>query len=85
MGENGGISGIVYYATTRAEDDPAYAAAELWEPGIPRVQVALYTDGDSDNIPLGWHDGTGLKGPEDIDWNGDGLYELSDGFYRRSS
>ena len=27
-GENGGISGIVYYATTRAEDDPRLAVAE---------------------------------------------------------
>lgn len=43
-GENGGISGIVQYATTRAEDDPRYAAAEFWEPGIPRVQVNLYQD-----------------------------------------
>ena len=41
-GENGGISGIVYYAITRAEDDPALAAAEPWEPGIPRIQVNLY-------------------------------------------
>ena len=41
-GENGGISGIVYYAVTRAEDDPALAAAEPWEPGIPRVTVNLY-------------------------------------------
>ena len=40
-GENGGISGVVIYAVTRAEDDPAQAAAEEWEPGIPRVQVAL--------------------------------------------
>jgi hypothetical protein len=41
-GENGGISGIVHYETTRAEDDPAYAGAEPWEPGIPRVPVFLY-------------------------------------------
>jgi hypothetical protein len=41
-GENGGISGVVLYAVTRAEDDPAYAAAEVWEPGIPRVTVNLY-------------------------------------------
>lgn len=40
--ENGGIAGIIQYATTRAEDDPRYAAAEPWEPGIPRVQVNLY-------------------------------------------
>ena len=49
-GENGGISGIVYYATTRAEDDPRFAAAEPWEPGIPRVQVNLYQDSNGDGI-----------------------------------
>ena len=38
-GENGGISGIVFYAVTRAENDPRYAAAEVWEPGIPGVTV----------------------------------------------
>ncbi len=41
-GENGGISGIVFYAITRAEDDPEMAAAEPWEPGVPRVEVNLY-------------------------------------------
>lgn len=46
--ENGGISGIVHYAATRAEDDPRLAAAEPWEPGIPRVQVNLYRDDDDD-------------------------------------
>jgi hypothetical protein len=46
--ENGGISGIVYYATTRAENNPAYAVGEEWEPGIPNVQVNLYTDADRD-------------------------------------
>jgi len=49
-GENGGISGIVYYSTTRAENDPRYAAAEPWEPGIPRVQVNLYQDTNFDGI-----------------------------------
>lgn len=43
-GENGGISGIVYYASTRAESDPRLAAAEPWEPGIPRVKVRLYRE-----------------------------------------
>lgn len=42
IGENGGISGMVYYATTRAEDDPRYAAVEPWEPGIPNVLVRLW-------------------------------------------
>lgn len=41
---NGGISGIVFYAVTRAEDDPRFAAGEEWESGIPRVQVNLYRD-----------------------------------------
>lgn len=50
-GENGGISGMVFYAVTRAEDDPALAAAEPWEPGIPRVQINLYQDSDYNSIP----------------------------------
>ena len=49
-GENGGISGMALYAITRAEDDPAYTAAEEWEPGIPRVQMALYQDADNNDI-----------------------------------
>ena len=43
-GENGGITGIVFYDTTRAENDPRYNAGEPWQPGIPRVQVNLYRD-----------------------------------------
>ncbi len=74
VGENGGISGIVFYATTRAEDEPQFAAAEEWEPGIPRVQVALYADGDIDTFPLGdFPNGVG-----DIDWNGDGVLDGDD-------
>ena len=75
---NGGISGVVIYPTTRAEDDPRFGAAEEWEPGIPRVQVNLYADGDVDNVPTGWATG-GAMGPEDIDWNGDGIYKPADG------
>ncbi|MBO8128416.1 MAG: pectin esterase [Peptococcaceae bacterium] len=41
-GENGGISGIVYYATMRNEIDPRYAIAEDYEPGIPNVTLNLY-------------------------------------------
>lgn len=48
--ENGGISGVVFYSTTRAENDPRYGAAEPWEPGIPRVQVNLYRDCNGDGI-----------------------------------
>ena len=90
-GENGGISGIVYYASTRAEHDPRYAAADTWEPGIPRIQVTLYQDfnadqiiddlngdggvtlADVDNAPLG-----NFPGPEDIDRNGNGLFNAGD-------
>lgn len=50
-GENGGITGIVHYAITRAEVDPRYATAENWEPGIPRVQVVLYKDCNNDGVP----------------------------------
>jgi len=48
--ESGGISGIVFYAVTRAEDDPRHAVGEEWEAGIPRVQVNLYQDYDSDGV-----------------------------------
>ncbi len=41
--ENGGISGIVFYSTTRAENDPRYGVGEPWEPGIPRVTVQLFS------------------------------------------
>ena len=74
VGENGGISGMVYYATTRAEDEPQLAAAEEWEPGVPRVQVNLYADGDIDSFPLG-------RFPRrwaDVDWNEDGIRDLDD-------
>ncbi|MDE2219114.1 MAG: multicopper oxidase domain-containing protein, partial [Gammaproteobacteria bacterium] len=104
-GENGGITGVVYYTTTRAESDPRFAAAETWEPGIPRVALALYfadangvtyhknADGargaittaasplalsDVDNYPLGWQDGTAPMGPEDVDHDGSGSFDLGD-------
>ncbi|MBS1212943.1 MAG: hypothetical protein H6R26_1560, partial [Proteobacteria bacterium] len=41
-GENGGITGIVFYDTTRDVNDPELSAAQVWEPGIPRVKVNLY-------------------------------------------
>jgi hypothetical protein len=40
--ETGGISGIVFYDTTRAFDDPRQSVGEPWEPGIPNVRVNLY-------------------------------------------
>jgi hypothetical protein len=91
--ENGGISGIVYYALTRAEDEPKFAAPEVWEPGIPRIQVALYEDdgfgaikdqdgngierADVDNAPFGWSTG-GVIGTEDFDYNANGVFDAGD-------
>jgi hypothetical protein len=49
-GQNGGITGIVAYATTRAENDPRLGVMEVWEPGIPRVQLALYRDSNNDGV-----------------------------------
>jgi len=75
VGENGGITGIVFYAVTRAENDPQFAVGETWEPGVPRVQVALYADGDIDCFPQGDFPAS----PCDIDWNGNGILDLNDG------
>ncbi|RME72743.1 MAG: pectin esterase [Chloroflexi bacterium] len=53
VGENGGISGIVQYATTRNEFDAHLQATEDYEPGIPDVTVNLYAySGDPAN-PIG--------------------------------
>ncbi len=41
-GSNGGIAGTVSYDTTRNELDPADAASESYQPGIPNVDVHLY-------------------------------------------
>src|SRR5450830_195464 len=41
-GTNGGIVGTVSYDTTRNELDPAKAASESYQPGIPNVPVSLY-------------------------------------------
>ncbi|NLG83257.1 MAG: pectin esterase [Firmicutes bacterium] len=76
-GENGGISGIVYYATMRNETDPRYAVAEDYEPGVPGVRVNLYaaeidpatgavTQGALLNTTTtdGWEQPTGCVDPE---------------------
>ena len=44
-GRGGQISGVVYYATTRRESDPRLATAEAYEPGVPQIEVALWTLG----------------------------------------
>lgn len=90
-GENGGISGIVYYATTRAEDDPRYAVGEEWEPGIPRVQVNLYLDANLDGViddingiagiqlaDVDNHPFGDFPGPGDVDRNSNGNFDAGD-------
>ncbi|HSL23642.1 MAG TPA: hypothetical protein VK886_19075 [Vicinamibacterales bacterium] len=42
---HGGVSGIVHYSTTRAENDPRWGTGEPWEPGIPGVRVQLWNAG----------------------------------------
>ncbi len=89
--ENGGISGIVFYAITRAEDNPQYAAAEVWEPGIPRIQMALYEDFNNDGI-IDDQNNNGVvdiadvdnypfgnfPGPEDFNYSGGSTPSLGD-------
>ena len=77
VGENGGISGVVFNTVTRAENDPWLAVGEGWEPGVPRVQVNLYADGDIDS-PVLFPLMPFPNGEGDIDWNGDGTYQADD-------
>ena len=90
-GRNGGITGIVFYSVTRAEDDPTLGVGEPWEPGIPRIVVNLYADANGDGV-IDDIDGDGtvtradadnwpfgnFPGPEDIDRNGNGVLEHAD-------
>ena len=43
-GENGGIAGIVFYGSTRGENDPRLTVGDPWEPGIPGVTVRLHKE-----------------------------------------
>ncbi len=43
-GENGGISGIVFYGSTRGENDPRLTVGDPWEPGVPGATVRLYKE-----------------------------------------
>ncbi len=63
--DNGGISGIVYYASTRAEADPRFATGENNEPGIPGVTVRLYRADPNDRRRI-------------LDVNGDGFITPAD-------
>jgi hypothetical protein len=72
-GTNGGIVGTVTYDTTRNELDPADAATESYQPGIPGIPVHLYVpvactaDTPADHCRQGYQledDGSMKKGPE---------------------
>jgi hypothetical protein len=90
-GRNGGITGIVFYSVTRAEDDAATAVGDPWEAGIPRIVVNLYADANADGV-IDDVDGDGaviradsdnypfenFPGPEDIDRNGNGVFDPGD-------
>ncbi|MGD8926899.1 MAG: Ig-like domain-containing protein, partial [Thioalkalispiraceae bacterium] len=78
-GENGGISGIVFYSSTRGEGDPRLTVGDPWEPGIASVKMRLYSVIQRDpnlvdtNVePL--DDFPNVAGG-DIDVNGNGLYD----------
>ena len=89
--ENGGLSGLVYYASTRTSDEPRLDTVEPWEPGIPRVRVNLYQDSNKDGViddlpsdvdrePWQWTKDwlsyyTGKPGPEDTDHNKNEIFD----------
>ncbi|MGI5238969.1 SdrD B-like domain-containing protein [Dactylosporangium sp. CA-139066] len=63
--DNGGIAGTVTYDTTRNELDPANAATEPYQPGVPNVKVHLYAVVRDDNgDPVREADGSISRGPE---------------------
>ncbi|MBI5576785.1 MAG: right-handed parallel beta-helix repeat-containing protein [Deltaproteobacteria bacterium] len=90
-GKNGGITGVVFYSTTRAEDDAALGVGDPWEPGIPRIVLNLYADANADGV-IDDVNGDGVitradsdnypfgnfPGPEDIDRNGNGILDYGD-------
>jgi Bacterial Ig domain len=43
--ENGGIKGMVVYASTRPFDDPTWLVQNQWEPGVANATVNLYKKG----------------------------------------
>ncbi len=45
VGENGGIYGLVQYASTRPFDDAAQMIQQPWEPNVPHVTINLYQEG----------------------------------------
>jgi len=77
-GENGGISGIVFYGSTRGESDPRFTVGDPWEPGIADVTVRLYREiarnPDQVDTNVGSLDFPVVE-EGDIDLNGNGVYD----------
>jgi len=77
-GQNGGIAGIVFYSSTRGEENPRLTAGDPWEPGIANVPVRLYREIARDpaevDIDVDLTDGT-FPQPGDTDWNGNGIWD----------
>ncbi len=71
--ENGGISGIVQYATTRNEFEARLQATEDYEPGMPNVGVQLWdlgadeTSNTADDILLNVTETDAFTQPTDCD------------------
>jgi len=71
---NGGIAGIIHYGITRAENDPRWAVAENWDPGVADVRVELWdatrthllNEGTTDNFNRDGLQPTGCQWPGDV-------------------
>ena len=57
--ENGGIVGTVTYDVTRNELDPAYAAQEDYQPGIPGIPMQLWKTHKTDGVHPDTYSGSG--------------------------
>ena len=61
--DHGGITGVVHYASTRAEFDPKFATPENNEPGIPNVEIRLYRLDNQNRVMV--PGGTGTVAPSE--------------------
>jgi hypothetical protein len=71
---NGGIAGIIHYGITRAENDPRWAAAENWEPGVSDVRVQLWDANRMHLLNEARSDNWNNSLPEGCQWPGDAPY-----------
>ncbi len=76
---NGGVSGVVYYSVTRAEDDPRYGGPEPWEPGIPGVTVNLYDSTGTVRLATTTTDSWDETPPENCQYGSAGPFIYEDG------